>query len=118
MLPALSLTDALAVSARALAGDRAVRRARAVDARERRRRTVHLIATSSLYQPAAFGSVVGAPLSVGSVLSMLMPDDRRRRGVAGVVGRGALTDWFGAFGRHRRRPGTGLDARTAGVVAA
>src|SRR3954451_12819710 len=34
---------------------------------------VHLIATSPLYQPLPFAPVVGAPLSDGAVLSMLMP---------------------------------------------
>src|SRR4051794_15954290 len=35
---------------------------------------VHLTLTSPLYQPAAFGPVVGAPLSVGAVLSTLIPE--------------------------------------------
>src|SRR3954467_9466605 len=34
---------------------------------------VHLIVTSLLYQPAAFGAVVGAPDRVGGTLSMLIP---------------------------------------------
>src|SRR2546421_8234024 len=34
---------------------------------------VHWIITSPLYQPASLGLVVGAPLNVGLVLSMLMP---------------------------------------------
>src|SRR6476469_2626761 len=40
---------------------------------ERLSSDVQWIATLSLYQPAAFGPVVGAPLRVGAVVSMLMP---------------------------------------------
>ena len=34
--------------------------------------TVHFTATLVLYQPAALGSVVGAPVTTGAVLSMLI----------------------------------------------
>src|SRR4051794_41553225 len=39
---------------------------------ERASAAVHLTVTSRLYQPARFGSVVAAPLSVGAVLSTLI----------------------------------------------
>ena len=44
--------------------------------------------TGPLYQPFAFGAVVGAPISVGAVSSMLMPLTVVGRGVAGEVDRG------------------------------
>jgi hypothetical protein len=40
---------------------------------DRASEAVQWIVTSPLYQPSAFGAAVAAPLSVGAVLSMLMP---------------------------------------------
>ena len=56
---------------------------------ERASEAVQCTVTSPLYQPAAFGSEVAAPLSDGAVLSMSMPATVSLAGVAGGVGRGA-----------------------------
>ena len=64
---------------------------------ERSSAAVQLIVTSPLYQPLAFGAVVGRRTASGAVLSTLMPADGRAGGVAGGVHRGALERLVGAL---------------------
>ncbi len=70
-LPALSLTDAVAY--RPMPSPEIVPLAGVPTTPERSSVAVQPTATSALYQPSRLALLVGAPLSVGLVLSMLMP---------------------------------------------
>src|SRR5262249_47594551 len=71
-LPALSATDTSPVP-RSTPSPFTTLSAGAVAMPESRSSASHSTVTSPLYQPAALGAVVAAPVSVGAVLSILMP---------------------------------------------
>src|SRR4029079_3542657 len=55
---------------------------------------VHATVTSPLYQPAAFGDVVGEPSRVGATLSMLIPLTVVLAVLSALSVTVPVTDWF------------------------
>jgi hypothetical protein len=93
-LPALSMAVALAVSA---VPSPVIVLFAGVVVPDSASAAVHATATSPLYQPAAFGLVVGAPVSVGAILSMLMPLTVALAVLSALSLTVPVTDWFAAL---------------------
>ena len=69
---------------------------------ERASAAVHLTVTGPLYQPAALGLLVAAALSVGAVLSTLMPDSVALPWLPATSVAVPVADWFAPSPRTLR----------------
>ena len=77
---------------------------------------VQWIVTSPVYQPFPFGGVVGAPLMVGAVLSMLIGPTVVLAALPAASFAVPVADWFRAFA-ERRRAAAADDARERVVAS-
>ena len=105
-LSALSLTDALAVRLRPSPPMTLSPGTVAALIPESASVADQWIVTSPLYQPAPFGELVGAPLRLGAVLSMLNGPTEPDALLSALSVALPLTDWFAPSllrGRCRRR---------------